>query len=406
MGRMRAWILLATTVAALVVFATAPFLAMAGKNTTSHDWPRYRGPDQNGISRERLKPWPAAGPKQLWKTEVGLGYSSVAVVGGRVYTMGNTNEKDTIFCLQAKTGKVLWKHTYPCPPGKDYFGTRATPTVHAGKVYTLSREGQAYCLSAKTGKVVWFRNLKADLGLELPGWGFASSALILNHMVIFNLGENGVALDRTSGEIIWSSEPAKAGYAEAVPFLMHDTQAVAVFSAKKLYGVNAANGEILWSYLWKTSWDVNAATPIIVDDKVFISSDYGNGGVLLNISGDEPEEIWRTKKMRNHFGTCVLWNKYLYGNDQGNLRCIDFETGAQRWAKDGMGRGQVILAGGDLLYMTGDGELVLARATPKAYEEHARAQVLGGTCWSLPVLSHGRIYCRNHEGQLVCLKAG
>ena len=230
--------------------------------------------------------------------------------------------------------------------------------------------------------------------------------MILNDLVILNLGESGVALDRSNGEVIWASAPAKAGYAAPVPFFIDETQAVAVFSAKKLYAVNAADGEVLWSYPWKTRWDVNAATPIIADDKVFIASNYGNGGVLLNISGDEPEEIWYSKQMHNHFVTSVLWNKHLYGNDQGKLRCIDFETGTSQWVKDGMGRGHLIVGGGDLLYMTEGGELVLARATPKAYEERARAQVLGGTCWTLPVLSHGRIYCRNHEGELVCLKAG
>jgi len=225
--------------------------------------------------------------------------------------MGNADEIDTVFCFHAETGEVIWKHTYACTKGKDYFGTRVTPTVHKGAVYTLSRAGHVFRLKAKSGKVVWSKDLKKELGVEVPGWGFAGSPLILGKLVILNMGRRGVALNKKTGEVVWSSEPAKAGYASAVPFSTDHVQGVAVFSAKALFGVNAADGNMLWSYPWKTSWDVNAVTPIFEGDKVFISSNYGKGGVLLKIGQGEPEVIWRNKNMRNHFQTCVLWRKHL-----------------------------------------------------------------------------------------------
>src|SRR5512137_1748508 len=180
------------------------------------DWYRWRGPDLNGISTETgwQAEWPAEGPKQLWKASVGTGFASFSVSRGRVYTMGNTNNTDSTFCLDARTGKVVWHHSYPCPLDPNSFegGPCATPTVADGRVYTFSRKGDLFCLDAAKGTVIWTKQLNQELGLEIPRWGCASSALVEGNLVVQNMGSAGVALDRKSGKVVWASAKSAGAY--------------------------------------------------------------------------------------------------------------------------------------------------------------------------------------------------
>jgi outer membrane protein assembly factor BamB len=367
------------------------------------DWPQWRGPLRNGVSSERgwFSRWPGSGPKRLWRAQVGEGWSSVAVVGNRVYTMGNTGNRDTVFCLDAGTGKVVWRHSYPCATG-DYGGPRATPTVDGTVVYTISREAQAYCLNAANGKVIWGKDLKKEVGAQAPRWGFAGSPLVHSRRVIYNVGANGVALDG-AGRVSWKSGGAGAGYASPVAFTIGNQQGVAIFAASGLVAVNPLNGRRLWHHPWQTTYEVNAADPIFSGDRVFISSNYGKGCALLRVAGGKASVVWENRNMRNHFNSCVLIGGHLYGNDENTLKCIDLAGGAERWRSRGIGKGGLTAADGKLIVLTERGELVLAAASPDRYTELARAKVLTGTCWTHPVLAGGRIYCRSHEGELVCL---
>jgi outer membrane protein assembly factor BamB len=168
-------------------------------------------------------------------------------------------------------------------------------------------------------------------------------------------------------------------------------------------GVNPANGRRLWDFPWQTSYDVNAADPIFAGDTVFISSNYGKGCALLRVGGGRPSVAWQNRSMKNHFNSCVLLNGALFGNDENTLKCIDLKTGAERWASRGMGKGGLIAADGKLIVLTERGELVLAAAASDRYRELARTQILRGTCWTQPALANGLLYCRSHEGELVCL---
>ncbi len=370
------------------------------------DWPQWRGPSRKGISPETqwTARWPAGGgPRRLWSRQVGQGFSSVAVSEGRLYTMGNDNNQDVVSCLQATTGKVLWQTRYPAAAG-DYGGPRATPTVHGGNVYTLSRDGLALCLNAATGKQVWRRDIARETRAAAPGWGFAGSPLIQGGLVLFNIGRSGVGLNKTTGKIVWSSGAGTSGYASPVPFSLPSKQSgVAIFGADGIVAVNPASGRVLWQHPWKTSFDVNAADPMFSGDRVFISSNYGKGGALLRVGGGRPAVVWENRNMRNHFNSSVLVGGALYGNDENTLKCIDLQTGAERWRMRGMGKGGLIAAGGRLLVLTERGELVIVSATPERFNEIARAKVMDGTCWTHPVLANGLVYCRSHEGSLVCL---
>lgn len=370
--------------------------------TTAADWPQWRGPRRDGIARETGWHWPAVGPRRLWSAQVGEGFSSVAVSRGRLYTMGNRNGQDVVSCLNAGIGRVIWTHRYPCPTG-DYGGPRATPTVDGGRVYTLSREGQAFCLDAVTGKVVWAKDLRRETGAETPRWGFASSPLVVGNLIVYNLGAAGAAVDRGTGRVAWRSSSATAGYASPVAVTVGGRPCIAIFAASGLVGVAPTTGRILWEHRWQTPNDVNAADPVFWGDTVFISSNYNVGGALVRLARGRSQVLWQNRTMRNHFNSCVLVNGHLYGNDENTLKCVDARTGAERWRRRGMGKGGLIASGGRLLVMTERGDLLLVQATPGRYTELGQANVVSGTCWTSPVLANGLLYGRSQEGSLVCV---
>jgi len=368
------------------------------------DWPNWRGPDYNGISKETR--WNASkinnSTKPLWKASVGTGFSSIAVSNGRAYTMGNTNDEDTVYCLDAETGSVIWKHSYSAPlDSKNYEGgPSATPTVTDGRVYTISKKGKVFCLDAATGDVIW----QKELDVETPRWGLAGSALVMDNMVIFNAGTCGMALNKDDGSVIWQNGKGAAGYATGVPYTADGKKCVAIFGANEASGLIAATGKEMWNFKWKTNYDVNAADPIISGDKVFVSSGYNTGCGLFKIEGGKASELWRNKNIRNHFNSCVLQGEYVYGFDEKTLKCLDFNTGREKWSRKGLGKGSLIAADGKLIILSEKGKLVIAEAVPLAFKEISSAQILSGKCWTTPVLANGRIYARsNVAGQLVCL---
>ena len=385
------------------------------------DWPQWRGPNRDGISKELgwRADWPAEGPKQLWNSNVGVGWSSMAVAGGRVYTMGNVEETDSVICLDAESGKELWKHSYPCS-SKDpngYPGPRCTPTVDGDRVFTVSRQGHFFCLDAKTGKVLWSKDFQKDFAGKVPTWGFSGSPLVEGNLVFFEAGGSGasaVACDKTTGKIVWKQGDDGAGYASPIAFNRGGERVIAFFSATGLVGRKMKDGAEVFRFPWKTSYDVNSATPIIVGNKIFISSGYNTGGALVDVSG-EPKEVWRNKEMRNHMNACVYKDGTLYGFDENNLKAVDFETGRKFWETRAYGKGSLIMAGDKLIVFGDSGRLALVEANPNAYKETAGAQVIGGkSTWAPPALANGRIYVRANDklaafdvaGKKVALNAG
>jgi outer membrane protein assembly factor BamB len=376
------------------------------------DWPRWRGPQLNGISQEKgwLDQWPKDGPPVVWKTAVGVGFSSVAVAQGRLYTMGHKEGKDTVFCLDAVTGKPVWSHSYDSDLGDLNFegGPAATPTVHDGAVYTLSHWGDLFCFDAAKGQVRWSRNLAKEDNARAPTWGFSGSPLVHEKLLLLNVGKAGMALQKDTGKLVWSSGDEEAGYSTPIPFQRGKEWFAIVSSGAGFTAVNVATGKELWEYRWLTRYGVNSADPILAGDQVFISSGYNKGCALLKMGDGEPKEIWRNKNMRNQFNSSVLLDGFLYGIDGDTttataLRCVDFKTGEVRWSKDGYGSGSVTAADGKLIVLSDEGELLVGPASSKGFTPSARARVLDGKCWTVPVLANGRIYCRNAAGDLVCL---
>lgn len=374
------------------------------------DWYRWRGPNADGISKETgwSNQWPAEGPKQLWKAKVGVGFASFAVSQGRVYITGNTKDTDTIFCFDANTGAEVWKYSYAAKLDPKYYegGTSATPTVDGDRVYTFSKRGVVHCLDAAKGTVVWTKNLAEELKAKMPTWGFAGSVFIAGDLAILNIGTAGAALDKKTGKVVWSSGEDESGYSTPVPFDAGGERAVLLAVKQSVVALRVKDGKELWSYPWKTEYDVNAADPIVSGSKVFVSSGYNHGGALLDVTGGQPKLVWENKNMRNQFNSSVLWQGHLYGVDENQLRCLVFDTGEVKWTEKSVGKGSLMLADGKLIVLSDKGELMVAEASPAGFKPLARSQVLGGKCWTTPVLANGKIYCRNAAGDVVCVNVG
>ncbi len=388
---------------------------MAGAATSleAEDWPQWRGPERNGVATESalLTQWPEEGPKELWSTTVGTGASSIAVADGRLFTMGNRDDQDHVYCLNAVTGEVLWRHSYACPFDKRMFegGTTSTPTVDGDRVYTLSYKGDLYCLRAENGEVLWSKDLARDFGARTPQWGFAGSPLVARNLLIVETGAaNGslLALNKLDGTLVWHAGDAKAAYSSPMLFNNEGNWEAVIFNARGLYGHRLRDGHVQWSYRWKTDYDINATTPIIASNRIFISSGYGTGSAVLDFRKGRPETLWKSVEFANQLSSSVRSKGHLYGF-HGNtgklnsaLRCVEFNTGKVVWSQAGFGTGTIILVDRTLVILSEKGELVLAQANPIAYMELARMQVLRGRSWVAPAFANGTLYCRNNRGDL------
>tara|TARA_A100001037_G_C15135521_1_gene630922 strand:- start:1673 stop:2878 length:1206 start_codon:yes stop_codon:yes gene_type:complete len=385
-------------------------LAVMGVDVRAEDWPRWRGPNLNGISGEKgwSSNWSAAGPRVLWKANVGLGNSSFVVASGRAYTQGNKNNQDIIYCFDAASGRELWKHSYPEDKGARAYqgGTNATPTVDGQAVYTVSKSGLVHCLDAAKGTVSWKANVLQLVGSKPPSWGIGSSPLVLGNLLILNAGPSGVALDKRTGRLVWGNRGSDlAGYATPTPYRTGNAIALAIFNQNGAVGVNAANGQVLWKYPWKTRYDVNAADLIISGQTLFLSSGYGTGAALVQFTANGFKSVWQHKDLRAQFNTPVLINGHLYGIDDNarrfTLKCVELATGRVKWKGDNISA--VTAADGKLICQGETGELFIVAADPSAYKKLAEARPFRTVSWATPVLANGRIYCRGGDGQVVCL---
>jgi len=398
------------------VISVATMLLINGAAVLGDDWPVYRGPNHNGFSNETgwKANWPAAGPKKLWTKSIGVGFSSITVANGRAYMTGNSGQKsgakDTIFCLDANTGKEIWTRTYDCPLGAKYYegGTLASPTVDGKVVYTISKMGHLFCLDAATGSVIWAKNANRDLGFKLPTWHFSGSPMVVGDLVVFNLGTAGAALNKKTGQPLWDNGKDICGYATPVPCKLEGKDALVIAGADSIIAVKPADGRVLWKHPFANKNKVSAADPIISGANVFASSGYNRGCIMLDVAGNKPKEVYDksvVRNMRNHMNCTMLYKGNLYGFDENNLKCLDFKTGTEKWSEGSFGKGALMMTtDGRMIIMSDKGELAIAQADPAGFKASARAQILpSGKCWTVPVLANGRIYARNARGDVVCV---
>ena len=280
-------------------------------------------------------------------------------------------------------------------------GTNSTPAVEGAFVWAFNREGLLLCLAAEDGELVWERQLAEELELELPRWGFAGSPLIVGDVLYLNVG-SVLALDKASGRELWRSQDYGDAYSTPVAFKSGGDELLAVLNGDGLAVLERADGEQRGVHPFDTQYDVNAATPIPVDGKLFISAGYGHGCAMLSVGEDGLALEWESRVMRNQLATSVLFEGHLYGFDESILKCVDLD-GNEQWRERGIGKGALMVAGGRIVAIGSRGELVVAEAAPSGYEQLSRATLLeGGANWTPPVLCNGLVYLRNSKGDLVC----
>ena len=381
----------------------------------SEDWPSFRGPHLNGYTsaRDWRSDFSGDDLPLAWKTNVGIGASGVVVAGNRGVTMGAQRQEEinSVICFETESGQPIWSFPYPCRFERRMFdgGTAATPTIDRDRVYTLAHDGQVHCLDFESGRLLWSRHLVHDFGGRYSRWKYSGSPMVQGDLVIFDTGSktrSTVALNRADGSLLWGSGSDKAGYGTPIPFRQGDVESVVLFKAKALVALNMASGEELWRVPWKSSYDVNASTPISLGDRLFVSSGYGSGrGVLLRLTSGEPELEWKNIKLKTKTSSAVVIGNVVYGVSEsgGKLMALDLESGAIHWSQRGFGGGTLIGGGDKLIVLGSRGNLAMVAADPEAYRPLVEVRLLKGTCWVAPTLAHGRLFCKNNRGDLVCM---
>jgi outer membrane protein assembly factor BamB len=336
----------------------------------------------------------------VWERKLGSAFSSFALVDGKLYTCGTKSGKQVLHCLNADTGEPIWENAFEQEYREENGdGTRATPTVHDGRVYILGAHGRLLCADAKTGDKIWDKQFS-----HKPSWAYSGSVLIEGDLAIASGGaEDGalVAFNKKTGAPAWKTGTDPAGYATPYPFTFNGKRYIAGFLGNSAIAVEAQTGREVWRLPWKTDWDVNAAMPILHNDHMFVSSGYQTGCGLykLTAAGDRigSTEVWKSKVLLNKFQSPILFDGKLYSSDQRGLRCVDFMTGKQEWEAGRIKDSPLIIADGHIILLTEKGQLQIAPAKPTGFEPTTKADVLTGTCWSLPILVDGRLYARNMD---------
>ena len=386
------------------------------------DWPQFLGPQRNGISSETglLDQWPAGGPKEVWRVKGGVGMSGLAISRGKLVTLVQKEGQQWLIALDAQSGKPVWQ----TPIAAEYKnqqgdGPRATPTIAGDFVFAYGGDGTLAAVNFADGKPLWSHNVVKELGGSVADYGMASSPLVVGELAIVTAGapQATVAAYRIkTGELAWKAADDPAGYSSPALLDVGGRKQLVVFTGGSILGLTPETGAVLWRHPYETDFECNIATPLANDGQVFVSSGENHGCVLLRLkpAGDKfgVEEIWQSQGkdsvLRNEWQTSMLVGGYLYGFDNNgsagpitNLACINVATGERAWQQSRFGKGNMIAADGKLFMTTMAGELVVARALPKGYEEIGRKTVLASTRQA-PALAGGLLYLRDNQ-EIICV---
>ncbi len=380
---------------------------VASAHASRNYWTNFRGPNRDGHYQEMavLTKWPAQGLTQLWKQPIGIGYASFVVADGNAYTLEQRRGQEVVTAYDVATGREQWKQgwnaLYSDTTGD---GPRSTPTWDEGRLYALGATGELRCLDAKSGAVRWGKNILSDNQASNLSWAMAASPLIVDDKVIVlpggTSGKSVVAYNKLTGAPVWKALNDTQAYVSPMLVTLAGRRQILVVSSSRVLGVAPEDGSLLWSHPWDTSMGINVSQPIPVDaNRFFISSGYGKGAALIEISGSgknmSARAVWENINMKNKFNSSVIHQGHAYGLDEGILVCVDVNTGERKWKGGRYGYGQVLLASGHLIVMSENGELVLVQATPAQHTEVARFQALQGKTWNYPAIAGGRLLVRN-----------
>lgn len=397
----------------------------AAKQPSEHGgfaWPQWRGPHRDGISEETgwRKDWPTEGLPKLWSTNVGVGLSSPVVADGRLITQGNDgNGQDTVFAFDAANGAELWHFSLPCKSAAHEMpivpnGPGATPTIFGGHIFALTREGDLVCLDVASGELAWRKNLLTDLGGKRPVYGYSQSPLVADGRVFLDIGAEAgktgstVALDAATGDVKWQAGTGEAGYSSARLFERDGRRFVAMLKGEALDVFDPADGHVLWSYRTTGRDYTNALTPVFVGHRILVSNTSEAFARLLDWDlGAEPNVrvAWKNQQFALLFNNPILYRDSLFAfNEKRRGRpeftCLDAQTGEARWVSDTVPTGTFILSDDHWIFLTREGEVVLAPASTAELKPIARFQALEGKCYATPTLANGRLFVRDNDGNL------
>jgi outer membrane protein assembly factor BamB len=425
-------------------------LAAFARQSRSDDWPQWLGPRRDGIWRETgiVQRFPAGGPPIRWRISIGSGYAGPAVENGRVYVAdrhlvsggARPNDRSSIpgvervLCLDQKDGRIVWQHEYDCPYTMSYAaGPRATPLVSDGKVYTLGGEGNLLCLDATKGTVLWSRDFKKDFGAKTPAWGFAAAPLLDGKRLVCLVGGEGqvaMAFDKDSGQEIWRALSAKEpGYCPPTLIEAAGKRQLIIWHPEAVNALDPENGSLYWRQPFTSQSGLSISTPRQMGDLLFLTTFY-NGSLMLRLNETQPGAtvMWRSKKaserdtdaLHSIISTPILENGYVYGVcSYGQLRCLKADTGERLWetlqattsdGKETRWANAFLIKNGDRFFLPNEkGDLIIAKLSPKGYDELSRAHLVEPTnhdpgrdvVWSHPAFANRCIYTRNDQ-QIVC----
>ena len=379
----------------------------AAAHASRNYWTDFRGPRRDGRYDEMKiqTNWPSSGLTPIWKQPIGVGYASFVIADGRAFTIEQRRGQEVVTAYDIATGREQWKQgwsaLYSDSTGD---GPRSTPTWDDGRLYALGATGELRCLNAKTGAVVWGRNILSENGAKNLQWAQSASPLIVDDKVIVLPGGGGgksvVAYNKMTGTPVWKSQDEPQAYVSPMLVTLGGRRQILVVSSNRVFGLAPENGTLLWAHTWDTDMGINVSQPIVVDNnRFFISSGYGKGAALIELTGSGDKftarTVWENINMKNKFNSSVLHEGHVYGLDEGILSCVDVNTGTRKWKGGRYGYGQVILASGHLIVLSETGELALVKAAPDQFTEVAKFKALEGKTWNYPAIAGGTLLVRN-----------
>jgi outer membrane protein assembly factor BamB len=390
--------------------------AAAKPMIAAEEWPKWRGPRGDGISREPLPDSiPSSGLKAVWSADVGIGYSSPIAHSGRVYLFTLNNSKEALTCFDARNGTVIWSDERQTGWDVDYPGTRSTPAIDGDAIYTYGGKGDLICRDLATGHPRWELNVPDACDASNLQWGVASSPFIDAAKVYVQAGQGAsvaAAVDKSDGRIVWKSEArGTSGYSAVTSADVEGTTQLIVFAGDAVIGMNPADGRTIWQQGWKTNYAVNATTPVYHEGHLFVTSEYGMGGLMLKLSPAGAQRVWAKKDVQSKFQQVIVDNGVLYAATDRRLKCLSWPDGAVKW-KTPAGEppvgdnGSIVRAGDKLVVLSDQGMLTLVKATPNGAEVRGQFQAAeGDKIWSTPLLYGGRVYVKGPK-ELICYDLG
>jgi outer membrane protein assembly factor BamB len=385
------------------------------------EWPKWLGPDGTGVSTDKIvEQWPADGPKHLWSKKVGLGFSSLVGLNGKVYFFAMQGADDVLTAMDAESGNVLWSQSYAvthkavgeqASNGENGLPLpEATPTIDGDRIYTYGGGGDLVCRNLSDGAQVWKINVLDETGAKIITWNEASSPLVAGQLVYVQGGDGGavaVGVDKSSGKIAWKSKHGLGGYAAPILADVDGKPELIIFGGNALYGFEPATGKTLWEVPWITQYQVNATTPIYHEGHLFISSGYGHGCAMFKLTAARATLEWSGKQISSKYQACILQDGKLYGNSGGVLKCLSWPLPKQVWSTHEVKLnegGSFIIDGNQMITLSDKGTLSLVHLDPDGPKVMSEIDIFPASrdIWSAPIIYHGKLFVKGKD-ELVCL---